>query len=230
MSAIQTQTMLQPALSSEHTTRLAELTRAYARFDRDCGGLATVLGGLFALALFAADLARHGWSWSGLDAFGARPGPPSFLLVLPPFLWLTCRLALGRFWYQRFGRVTTGAGPDPRERARTQRLKRLGPVLGLLPLGLLAVRPGAQTGLRAGLVVLLGAGLAFALPRVAHGRIERVLGVLLFLLPACFLAGLQNGLGSNAVLLGAALAAVVQGLREHLAWRHLARELRSARP
>jgi MFS family permease len=222
--------MLQPALPSEHAARLAELTRAYARFDRACGGLATVLGGLFALALFAVDLARHGWSWSGLDAFGPRPAPISFLLVLLPFLWLTCRLALGRLWYQRFGRVTTGAGPDPRERARARRLKHLGPVLGLLPLGLLAVRPGAQTGVRAGLVVLLAAGLAFGLPRVAHGRLERALGVLLFLLPACFLAGLQNGLGSNAILLGAALAAVLQGLREHVAWRRLTQELRSVHP
>ena len=78
-------------------------------------------------------------------------------------------------------------------------------------------------------MLALAAGLAAAWPRLLHrGRLERLLGLLLFFGPALLVSGLQMAaLDALVAFPLAGAATVVLGLREHLAYRRVARELRS---
>lgn len=72
---------------------LESLTRAYARYSRSAGGLASVLGGLFCLVSYSA------------GALAPLAMPWRMVLVAMPGVWLLCKWWLTRRYYQRFGHV-----------------------------------------------------------------------------------------------------------------------------
>lgn len=214
----------QASLPLDHLLRLQALTRDYARLTQTGAGLGKVLGGVFLLALVAVELAGHPMLVL-LGAFAPLPAGTAVAMALLPFLWLGAREVLGRWWYQRHGVVVESAGAPLGGRLAAARV--LLPCLILLGLVPVLRQTLPLKGLRAALVVALAAGLAWAWPRIMHrGRLERVLGILLFLGPALLGSGVQLAAGDALFafpLVGA--VAVVLGVREHLAFRRLEREL-----
>ena len=78
---------------SSRLDELECLTRDYARYSRSAGGLASVMGGAFALLAYLAG--------------GLLPLTPALriVLVMLPLAWVLARQWLMRRYYQRYGRV-----------------------------------------------------------------------------------------------------------------------------
>lgn len=72
---------------------LESLTRDYARYSRSAGGMASVLGGVFALLA---------WLGGGLLPFST---PLRVVLVALPLVWVVVRQVLMHHYYQRYGHV-----------------------------------------------------------------------------------------------------------------------------
>lgn len=203
---------------------LQAVTRDYARLTREGAGLGQVLGGAFLLAIAALEAFGHGFRFTLAGALSPLPLGPAAVACALPFLWLAAREALTRFWYRRHGVVETAAPASPRRLRWARLVLPALMLLGLAP-GLAGMLPGR--GPRAALLVLLALGLAAAWPRfLRQGRLERFVAVLLFVGPALLVSGIQMAaLDTLAAFPLAGAAAVVLGLRDHLAYRRLAREL-----
>jgi MFS family permease len=219
-------TQTTPALDPQHLAKLQHLTREYSRFNRASAGLGSVLGGVFAFLILAAELAGHGWRITLIGAFAPLPFSRALPLAGLPFLWLGCVIALRAWWYQRHGIVEAETLPDPRERFRRRALAVVAPVVSTAVLLTIFLNGGPMKFLRAGLFLLLQGAFLFSVLKVLEGRLERVLGALLFIAPALILAGIQMAaLDSLAALPIVGALAVLFGLREHLAFRRVEREL-----
>lgn len=209
--------MIPPAYS-----RLQTLTRDYARLTRSGAGLGKVLGGCFLWVVAGVDLAGHGWRFALLGGWAPLGDGAALTLGLLPFLWLGAREALAKGWYRRHGTV---------EEAPAQGPKVLGgivlPVLLLGGMAPLLLHPVPMRGPRLALVAALAAGLALAWRRFRdRDRLERLVGILLFAGPAFLVSGLRMASGDVLVAFPlAGAAAVAAGLREHVAYRRLEREL-----
>jgi len=217
-------------LDPKHLEQLQRLTREYARYARDCAGLGTALGGLFLLLVVAADLLGRGWRLTWIGAFAPLPLARALPLVALPFLWLTLRHLLRRAWYQRHGAVEPEEPAVRLPKAKRVTLAIVLPLVGAACLAALFSHPGPARGLRAGITVLLLAALPIAQRGLLHARLERMLGALLFVGPAIIVSGIQMAVEDSLLaMLAVGLAALVLGLREHLAYRHLERRLAALR-
>jgi hypothetical protein len=225
-----TQTL--PALAPDQTHRLERLTREYARYARHAAGLGSVLGGCFAYLILAVDLLGHHGRISILGAYAPLPMKPVLLLTLLPFLWLAARYGLRIWWYQRFGLVE--AVPDqavnPGEWRRRLALMVVFPLVATAALTTIYLSEVPSKPLRTAAFLLLMGATVFALRSLLHGRLERILGTLLFLCPALLVTGLQMAaLDSLVALPLVGTFAIILGLKEHLAFRRLERQLLALR-
>lgn len=219
-----------PALGPEQALRLERLTREYARYARRSAGLGSVLGGIFAYLILAVDLLGHQGRLTIFGAYAPLPLKPVLLLTLLPFLWLGARAGLRIWWYQRYGLVEEAPAEqaDPRERRRRIALIVVFPMVLVAALTTIFMSEVALKPLRAVVFLLLMGATIFALKSLLHGRMERVLGVLLFLCPALLVTGIQMAaLDSLVALPIVGTLAVGLGLKEHLAFRRLERQLRA---
>lgn len=203
--------------------RLQALTRDYARLTRSGAGLGKVLGGAFLFGIAALECFGHGFRFTLAGALAPLPLAPVAAACALPFLWLAARTWLARWWYRRHGTVETTV-PAP---ARARWAGVLLPGLMLLGLAPVLAWPVPPRGLRSVFLALLALGLALAWPRILRqGRMERMLAILLFLGPALLVSGIQMAAADTFLAFPVVGAlAVVFGLREHLAYRRLAREL-----
>ena len=220
-----------PALKLEQTLLLEQLTRDYARYAHRCAGLGSALGGIFAFLILAVDLLGH-HGLSILGAYAPLPIRPVLLLTLLPFLWLAARHGLRVWWYQRFGLVEEAPSEtvDPRERRRRLALIVVFPLVSAAALTTIYLSKVPSKPLRAIVFLLLIGAVVFALRSLLHGRLERVLGVLLFLCPALLVTGIQMAAMDSLVALPlVGTFAIVLGLKEHLAFRRLERQLLALR-
>ncbi len=97
-----------------------------------------------------------------------------------------------------------------------------GLLLGLIPI---LTGPLSARLIRADLLIALAVALHVAFPHL-KGRLERGMAVLLFIAPTLLLAGIQMGAGDTFLaypLMG--VVAMALGLRDHLAFRKVKREL-----
>jgi hypothetical protein len=101
-------------------------------------------------------------------------------------------------------------------------------LLGLVPI-LTAGLP--WMGVRAAVVVGMAMGVGLAWPLfMGRSKLERMMGFCLFLGPALLISGIQMAAGDTLLafpLIGA--SAMVAGVKEHMAFRRLERELTEPR-
>jgi hypothetical protein len=217
-----------PALDPDYVARLGRLTRDYARYASGCGGLGTALGGFFVLLILGVDLLGHRGPLFFWGAFASLEIQSLLPLTALPILWLGARHGLRTWWYQRHGRVELASACEApkRKTLRAWAMRAALLVWLVCALGLLCFGRVTQKPLRA---ILIGALLdAFwaALLRLGLTRIERILGAFLFVVPAFLLAGVQLPVADLMFSLpGMGLVAMGLGLREHLAFRRVEREL-----
>ena len=224
--------MSTPPFPPDHLQRLQSLTRDYARLSQNGAGLGKVLGGWFVCLLVGVDLVGHWGHLTWVGAVAPLPGAAVLPLGLLPFLWLGARVGLARWWYQRHGAVAPVAAPLSRSRALRMRILRwVLPVFLLLGLVPIFTANLPWQGRRAAVVVALAAGVILAWPRfMGPNRLERMMGVCLFIGAAILVSGIQMAVEDTLLafpLIG--LAAIVMGLREHLAFLRLERDLAGGR-
>jgi len=221
-----------PALKPEQTLLLEKLTCDYARYAHRCAGLGSVLGGVFAFLILAVDLLGHHGRLTILGAYAPLPMTPVLLLTILPFLWLAARHGLRVWWYQRFGLVeeVPADSVEPQERRRRLALIVVFPLVSAAALTTIYLNEVLLKPLRATVFLLLIGAAIFALRSLLLGRLDRALGVLLFLCPALLVTGIQMAaMDSLAALPLVGTFAIVLGLKEHLAFRRLERQLLALR-
>lgn len=233
LSALQTLIMTpQPALDPTALARLERLTRDYARLSTDQAGLAGVLGGCLLLLAGGISAAAHGWRLSWAGAFTSTSVGTGLVLAGLPCLWLGARAGLGRWVTARFGIVAPLRPSEPltrKDRMRAVVGRFVFPVLMLAGAGLAATFRLPGLGLRLPVVVTLALGLHVLFPRLS-GKLERMTAILLCLAPTLALSGIQMAAGDS--LLAYPLIGCVSlglGLRDHLAFRRVGRELEGGR-
>lgn len=225
--AIQT---IRPALAPESVAELARLTREYARLSEGQAGISSLLGGVFLLLMALVEVIGHGWRFTWSGARSPLPLAAAFCVTLLAFAWLAARIGMRRWATQRFGLVEPALEPSPPGLARRERFRILmgryvipsGMLLGLIPI---LNGPLSSRFIRAGLLITLALALHFAFPHL-KGRLERGMAVLLFIAPTLLVSGIQMAAGDTFLaypLMGG--AAMVLGLRDHLAFRKVRREL-----
>jgi len=178
------------------------------------------------------ELAGHHGRPTFLGGFAPLPVTSILALGLLPFLWLAAREVMGRWWYRRHGDVVPSAGEFSTGRARRLRIAGiLLPVLLLCCLVPILAGSLPWKGLRVALVLGLALGLSLAWRRLQdRGRLERFMGILLFTGPILMFSGIQMAAGDTLLAFPAAgIAAIIMGLREHLAFRRVERELAGER-
>lgn len=194
---------------------LARLTRRYARYSRSAAGLASVLGGGFAvLAYFVGALAAP-------LSVATRMG-----LALLPLVWIGAKEVLRRHYYQRFGRVSEVETAAER-RWHVGLTVIIAAVSGVV---MAVVVTGLATGDRTWHPGLAGY-LAYvaAMPALVwyfmRTPLEFVAGVFLVAQAALTFVGEHYSLGQQvqAPIAGVILLAI--GVRQHLEFRAVQREL-----
>lgn len=206
---------------SAATQRLGELTRRYARYSVSAGGLASVLGGLLALVAYL------------LGAFA----PPENLLgrgalALTPFVWIAAKEALRRGYYQRLGRVVEARTPSERRwhlgfTAFTALVSAsiVGVMLWLRIFGGAAPFAWGTVGYLA-LVAVMPVLVWFFMKT----PLEFIVGVFLVCQAALMLVGRSYSLWQQPQAPIAAVALMVVGMKQHLEFRRLRRDLAHLRP
>jgi hypothetical protein len=226
---ISVQTIL-PALAPESVAQLARLTRDYARLSEGQAGFSSLLGGVFLLLMALVETIGHGWRFTWLGARSPLPLAAAFCVTLLAFAWLAARVGMRRWAMNRFGLVEPALESSSPGLARRERFRMLmgrfvipgGMMLGLIPI---LCEPLSSRFIRVGLLLVLALAFHVAFPHL-KGRMERGMAVLLFVAPTLLLAGIQMGAGDTFLaypLMGG--AAMVLGLRDHLAFRKVQREL-----
>jgi len=218
-----------PALEPDDVARLARLTRGYAHLSSSQAGLSSLLGGAFLLLVALLEGAGHHWHFTWIGALSPLPLPVVLGATLLPFLWLGARQGLRRWATERFGLVEELENPSSAA-SRKESLRRVVgrfvlPGMMLLGVVLILAEPLSARFVRVGLVIGLALGMHFTFPRM-RGRMERFVAILLFIGPALLLSGIQMAVGDTLLsypLVG--IVAVGLGFRDHLAFRHVKREL-----
>lgn len=201
----------------DDATHLGELTRRYARYSLSAGGLSNVLGGALVLAAYF---------------IGALAAPASFggrlALASAPIVWIVAKELLRRHYYQRLGKV---------EEVRTAADRRwhLGFTLFSAVISV-AVVAGVMAAARNDPTTLTDPGVVgyllfvAAMPLLAwfymRTPLEFIAGIFLIAQAAVVLAGGHYELGSQLQAPIAAVVLILYGLRQHLEFRSLQRELR----
>jgi len=228
-SGIPVQTIL-PALAPESVVQLARLTRDYARLSEGQAGFSSLLGGVFLLLMALIEAIGHGWRFTWMGARSPLPLFTVFCVTLLAFAWLAARNGMRRWATNRFGLVEPALELSSPGLVRKERFRLLmgryvipsGLLLGLIPI---LNGPISSRFIRADLLITLAVALHVAFPHF-KGRLERGMAVLLFIAPTLLLAGIQMGAGDTYLaypLVGA--IAMGLGLRDHLAFRKVKREL-----
>jgi hypothetical protein len=219
-----------PALAPEAVAQLGRLTRDYARLSEGQAGFSSLLGGAFLLLMALVEAIGHGWRVAWLGARSPLPLLAAFGVALLAFAWLAARIGMRRWATHRFGLVEPALKPSSPGLARRERFRILmgryvipgGMLLGLIPI---LNGPLSSRFTRADLLIALALAFHIAFPYL-KGRLERGLAVLLFIAPTCLIAGIQMGAGDTFLaypLIG--VTAMALGLRDHLAFRKVRREL-----
>ena len=198
-------------------SRLGELTRRYSRYSASAGGLSSVLGGALVLATyFIGALAAPASS-------GAR-----LALASAPIVWIVAKELLRRFYYQRLGKV---------DEVRTVAERRWHLVFTLFSAVISAVvvagvmaaaRNNPSTLADPGVVgyLLFVAAMPLLVWLYMKTPLDFIAGIFLIAQAAVILAGGHYELGSQLQAPIAAVVLILYGLRQHLDFRSLQRELR----
>jgi hypothetical protein len=219
-----------PALAPEAVTQLARLTRDYARLSEGQAGFSSLLGGAFLVLMALVEMIGHGWHFIWLGARSPLPLVAAVGVALLSFAWLAARIGMRGWATHRFGLVEPALDPSSPGLARRERFRILmgryvipgGMLLGLIPI---LNGPLSYRLIRAGLLIALALAFHIAFPYL-KGRLERAIAVLLFITPTLLVAGIQMGAGDTFLaypLIG--VSTMVMGLRDHLAFRKVRREL-----
>lgn len=198
------------------TERLARLTRGYARYSKSAGGLASVLGGGLALVAYVMGaLAPPEGLWGRLA------------LASAPFVWIGVKEALRRRYYQPLGRV---------EEPKTDYERRWHPGLTLFTAAVslaIVVVVAWESIVRGGGLPpagMLGYLAIIALMPVLvwyfmRTPVEFIVGVFLVCHAALMLGGNSYALWEQPQAPIAAVVLVGLGIKQHLEFRRLRREL-----
>ena len=184
------QTIL-PALAPELVAQLARLTRDYAWLSEGQAGFSSLLGGAFLLLMALVEAFGHGWRFTWLGARSPLPLLAAVGIALLAFAWLAARIGIRRWATHRFGLVEPALEPSSHGSARRERFRILmgrygipgGMLLGLIPI---LDGPLSSRFIRADLLIALALAFHIAFP-YPKGRLERAVGVLLFLAPSFLL-------------------------------------------
>lgn len=202
---------------------LEALTRSYARYSRNAGGLSSVLGGVLCLLAYFGGPLLHGVPTA------------SAALIAIPAVWLLAKGRMTRRYYQRWGHVEEQETPVER------RLHWF--CVGVTLLVALAITAGLMSGARPhpwslppgmiGYLVLLWL-LVLAAWRWLRSPLDFIVGVFLFCQAAMVSAGAYYPLvgmthtpqATQMSLVAlmfplAALAMIANGVREHRQFRQL---------
>ncbi len=203
--------------STDNPSRLGELTRRYARYSLSAGGLSNVLGGALVLATYFIGALAVPTSLAGRLA-----------LASAPIIWIVAKELLRRHYYQRLGKVDE-------VRTATDRRWHLAFTLFSAVIGA-AVIAGTLVAARNDPAPLADPGVIGYLLFVAAMPVlvwfymktpfEFIAGVFLIAQSAVILAGGHYDLGSQLQAPIAAVVLILYGLRQHLEFRNLQRELR----
>jgi hypothetical protein len=226
---ISVQTIL-PALAPESVAQLARLTRDCARLSEGHAGFSSLLGGIFMVLMALVEVIGHGWRFTWLGAWSSLPLLSAVGVALLAFAWLAARVGMRRWATNRFGLVVPALEPSSPGLVRREKFRILmgryvipgGMLLGLIPI---LNGPLSSRFIRADLLIALALVFHIAFPYL-RGRLERAMGVLLFVAPTFLLSGIQMSVGDTILaypLIGA--AAVAMGVRDHIAFRKVRREL-----
>lgn len=200
--------------------RLARLTRRYARYSRSAGGLASVLGGGLALVAYVV---------GGLAPPEGIPGRAA--LALAPFVWIAAKEVLRRRLYQTLGRV--GERWDRKDRRLHVGFTAFTTVVSavvIIGVGWPTAAGGGAAPTATWGYVALVAAMPVLVWFFMRTPLEYVVGVFLVCQAALMLAGSHYELWEQPQAPLAALALVVLGVRQHLEFRRLRRELDEVRP
>lgn len=199
--------------------RLAELTRRYARYSHSAGGLASVVGGCLALAAYVIGALAPPDGVAGRVALAAAP-----------FAWIGAKEALQRLYYQPLGRVQE-------RRTDSERRWHLGFTLftaavSVAIVGFIVFRLLSR-GLPTGVASMLGyLAMVAVLPVLVwffmRTPLEFIVGTFLVCQAALMLGGTSYGLGEQPQAPLAAVVLVGLGVKQHLDFRRLRRELDAA--
>lgn len=197
--------------------RLGELTRRYSRYSASAGGLSSVVGGALVLATYLIG------ALTAPVSLGAR-----LALASAPIVWIVTKELLRRFYYQRLGKV---------DEARTTADRRwhLGFTLFSAVISA-AVVAGVMAAARNDPATLADPGVlgyllfVVAMPLLVwlymKTPLDFIAGIFLITQAAVILAGGHYELGSQLQAPIAAVVLILYGLRQHLDFRSLERELR----
>ena len=196
---------------------LADLTRRYARYSRSAGGMASVLGGAFAVLAYA------------IGTLAAPDAPaPRIGLALLPLIWIVSKEMLRVRYYQRFGRVAQRLSTGERRWHLGFTLFTLAisvVIIGTIVHGLtVGPRSLADDPWVAGYLAWIAA-MPVLVWYFMRTPLEFIVGVFLMAQAALALVGVYYSVGQQLQAPIAGLVLMVIGVREHLEFRSLHREI-----
>jgi hypothetical protein len=193
--------------------RRRALTAEYSRYSRNAGGLGSLVGGALCAIAFL------------LDRMTTLPNAARFALAATPLVWIAVKEWLRRRLYQRFGVVEEAWTPEER-RMHHRRTGVLAVASGLLVAVAFYYARFAQV---IGFVAMIIAMPIFS-ARFLRSREEFRVGVLLFCQAAFMLSGGRLGYAFLVAAVVFSASAIAVGLRQHRAFRRIARELSELGP
>jgi len=196
--------------------RRRALTAEYSRYSRNAGGLGNVIGGTLCAIAFL------------LDRLTTLPYAARLALAATPFVWIATKESLRRRLYQRFGVVEEAWTPKERRthRRRNGILAAASVLLVAIMLNYARFAPQSQV---LGFVAMIVA-MPILSARFLRSREEFKVGVVLFCQAAVMLSGGRLGYLVFAAALVFSTSAIAVGLRQHRAFRRIARELSELGP
>jgi hypothetical protein len=192
------------------------LTAEYSRYSRNASGLGSVIGGALCAIAFL------------LDRTTTLPHEARFALAATPLVWIAVKEWLRRRLYQRFGVVEEAWTPKERRKHR-RRNGLLAAASVLLVAAVLYYARFAPRSQVLGFVAMIVA-MPILSARFLRSREEFKVGVLLFCQAAVMLSGGRLGYLVFAAALVFSTSAIAVGLRQHRAFRRIARELSDLEP
>src|SRR5690606_18763578 len=199
-----------------HNSQLAILTRRYAAFSRSAGGLSSVLGGILVLiTYFVGALAFPESLWARLA------------LASAPIVWLISRQLLRNRYYQQFGRVAEPVPSSDRRMHKGMIIFTGVVAAGVISFVLYVARDEPALLLDNGMpgYIAFVAAMPVIVWRYLHTPLDFIVGVFLIAQAALVLTGSGYPLGHQIQAPIAAVFFIGIGIRQHLDFTRLRREL-----
>jgi hypothetical protein len=204
--------------NSKDFNQLERLTRTYARFSQNAAGLGNVLGGILAMAMWLTANAVELSLWSRL------------LFAAFPIVWVIVKETLRQRYYLRHGLVREiPDASDLRWHVIKTAFTTLVSVYVISVIGSRTISGTPITWETLGYLAFVASLPVFVWFTMRTNE-EYLVGVLLFIQAALFLAGSHYEISwQNAYFPLFALIAILAGLKQHYDYHKLERELQGLR-